>query len=295
MDKKGDYKYGIILYLILGLLVLSISIYFIFNEYFTEEDGDREVCWQSVQLRALMPEYEKMGIKIAEFKSDFPLKCKTNVVEISKEDVEKIELAKKKIADAVVDCWALYGKGDYSVFPSRFFDSSVCVPCARVHLSEDAKKYMGENEININITDALDLRMTKDYTYYSYLENSGDRFSAFNVGAGMISSLGADKFMLDDAFFGRNNLLIIINRLSGAERSIVQDNELFLPGMIFAERGDLMINYGVALVGGSESFGEYVPYLFYFQSGQNPNPFEMTKHNLFHGVKLCSSWEGIPG
>jgi len=187
MDKRGDYKYSIIISMILGLLILGLSLYFIFNEYFTSDDLDMQICRESIQLRALMPE-AKTGIYVGElkwysFKKDFPLKCKTMIKTIEKSDVEDISKANKIIAESMAECWALYDKGDTNAFPSNVYSSkSVCVPCARIHLSEDAKKYMIDNNVKIDIRKAMDERMDKDFNYYTYLMNSGKAFPAFNFG-----------------------------------------------------------------------------------------------------------------
>jgi len=308
MEKKGDYKYGIILYFILGLLVLGFSVYFIFNEYFNEDDQSREVCWQSVQLRALAPELEEKGFKLAKFKSKFPLKCKTRVVEIVKEDVSPdVKVAQKKIADAMVDCWALYGKGDYSVFPADFYGlRSTCAPCARIHLNDEAKKYLlGNEDVKISIRDSLNLRMNPDYTYYSYLKNSGDRFPALSLASSLDFDLEGDVFKIDK----ENVSAVFINKLTGAK----DDGNLLgglwkryyiktmhLPEFLEVGGGDLLINYGVVTSSNPGNIGDYIPYLFYFQTKQEPNPFEEVQKTLIDGelwknVNVCENWEGIPG
>ncbi|MDH3353523.1 MAG: hypothetical protein OEL87_03680, partial [Nanoarchaeota archaeon] len=90
INKRGGYKYSIILSLILGLMVLSLSMYFIFNEYFTSDDVGWEVCRQSIQIREMLPEYHEAWTTLTpvNFKKNFPLKCKTMVVDIEKEDIK---------------------------------------------------------------------------------------------------------------------------------------------------------------------------------------------------------------
>ena len=194
-NKKGDYKYGIILSLILGVIVLSLSLYFIFQEIWSEDELDWEICRQSIQIRALLPD-----IEVTSFKDDYPLKCKTQVVEIEKSDVKNIEDAQKIIAETMARCWALYDKGDSNAFPAKFFKSSTCVPCARIHLTEEAKKYMEDKKMTgINIRESLmNLKMTKEYTYYEYLDNSGKKFSAFNFGNRVLFDLEGDGFSIGD-------------------------------------------------------------------------------------------------
>jgi hypothetical protein len=48
MDKKGDYKWGIILSLIMVLLIIGMGMFFLFNEYFTGKGADWEKCRQSI-------------------------------------------------------------------------------------------------------------------------------------------------------------------------------------------------------------------------------------------------------
>ncbi len=324
MNKSGNYKYGIMLYLILGLLVLSISLVFIFSETVFGNGGEREVCWQSVQLRATMPD-SGLGVDSLDFKSDFPLKCKTSVVQIEKSDIEDIKVAQKKIAETMAMCWALYGNGDLNVFPSKFFKSSNCVPCARIHLTNDAKKLMDDDKIkiNINIKEALNLRMNRDITYYSYLKNSGDRFSALDFG-------NAIPFNLNGESFGINGVeyvwkyIELRNKIGGNFEAKMSSINVSLPEVFDFDKGDLLINYGAVSIDEGK-FGDYIPYLFYFQSGQKDNPFnEVKKDIIFNpssvlwdrlkdmtifsimgspkerineiknsGVSFCESWDGI--
>jgi hypothetical protein len=74
-NKKGDEKYYIIISLILGVIILGLSLYMIFNEYFTSEDIDWETCRQSVVLRANLPDRQlaTLGVSI---KGQYPLKRK---------------------------------------------------------------------------------------------------------------------------------------------------------------------------------------------------------------------------
>ena len=321
-NKKGDYKYGIILSLILGVMVLSLSLYFIFQELWSEDELDWEICRQSIQIRALLPDAEIKGNSVDSFKDSYPLKCKTNVVIIKKSDVKDIEDAQKIIAETMARCWALYDKGDSNAFPAKFFKSSVCVPCARIHLTEDAKEYLEEKKITgINIRESLmNLKMTKEYSYYEYLNNSGKKFSALNFGNGFPFDLGGDRFDSDVVVLKWKTDLV--NRINGEEffAWVVSDG-VSLPEKFELDKGDLLINYGTITISGGE-FGNYIPYLFYFQQGQTiPFPFEEVKEefifnlwkvpieglkslfylqdlekNIFSesSVGLCEQWEGIP-
>jgi len=313
MRKEGSYYYGIILYLILGLIVMTISLYFIFNEGFRGDDG-LEVCRQSVLLRATVPPVKIAGIaNLPEFRDKFPLKCKTMVKTIDKSDVEedKMEGAQRIIAEAMAECWYLYDKGDSSAFPSDFYGMrSTCVPCARIHLSEEARAYMEENNLNINIRGALDLRMDENFRFYNYLENSGKKFPAFNPGASSTRAFDLEGDVFAVNYSARENVEMV-NRLTGGiksdgwfeeagkARSNLAMAQVDLPEVFYHDKGDLLINYGISVSTSDEGIGNYIPYLFYFQSGQSPNPFEEVKNSfldsfILKGSSFCDGWEGIP-
>ncbi len=303
MDNRGIYR-SVLLSLILGTMVVSLGIYFIFNEIWAGDDSEREVCRQSIQLRNLLPEVGSGGINIYSFKEDFPLKCKTHVVEINEDDVvirNGVMEAERKIAEAIAECWALYDKGDTNAFPTDGFGAnSVCVPCARIHLTDEAKEAVGDK--GINIENALkNLRMEPEYSYYSYLMNSGKKFSAFSVGGALPFNLSGDSFEIEgiDSVFWKN--VVLKNKLNGAEIILPKVSNIILPQIFNVSRGDLIINYGVFLVRGNDEFGYNVPYIFYFQSFQDVDPFkEVRDKNLFGvtkkllGVKFCEEWDGIP-
>ena len=307
-NKKGDYKYGIILSLILGVMVLSLSLYFIFQELWSDDELDWEICRQSIQIRALLPEPGKFGFKVS-FKDDYPLKCKTQIVNIEKSDVKNIKDAQKIIAETMARCWALYDKGDLNAFPSDIYGlSSICVPCARIHLTEDAKEYLKEKKrTGINIRNSLmNLKMTKDYSYYEYLNNSGKKFPAFNIASSRGFDLSGDNFDIDKS--GKFPA-IFKNKLTGGVedgtfiKSVwnnVDISRVSLPMIFNLEDGDLLINYGVITSSKKGGAGDYLPYLFYFQTNQkNPNPFNEVNVRLVDGqflknVGFCEQWEGIP-
>ena len=127
IGKKGDEKYYILMSMILGLIILSLSLYFIFQEYFDEEVLDREACRQSIVLRNLLPVSDRpLSTFIESSKNLVPLKCKTEVVVIDDDpSVSNIgPHVMKQIADVMVDCWSLFGKGDSKLFPVTVGNSS---------------------------------------------------------------------------------------------------------------------------------------------------------------------------
>jgi hypothetical protein len=312
MDKKGDYKFGIILSLVLGLMVLVIAFSFIFQEGIFGDDG-MEVCRQSIQLRALLPPVTIAKIvNLPEFRDAFPLECKTMVKTISKENIEKDggKEAQVIIAESIAECWALYDKGDASAFPSDFYGlRSTCVPCARIHLSEDARAYMEEKNLKIDIRESLDLQMDKDFKFYNYLENSGKKFPALNPASSLPVSFNLEGEFFSVNYSDRENVRLF-NRLTGGVKSEglwdealkVRSNlamaKVDLPRFFYHDKGDLIISYGIAVSTSDEGIGNYIPYMFYFQSGQNPNPFQETKKDfldgfLLKGSNFCDGWEGV--
>ena len=161
-NKRGSEKYYIIISLILGLIVLSLSLYFIFHEYFTKEEIDWEACRQSIILRSTIPTSKKpIFASIDDLREAFPLKCKTEVIEVdldgskinwddnSKEGKrEKVkamlkfqEEISKVVADALVRCWALVGEGKYDIFPIDIAQGKYALLCSRIHFSKNTQLF----------------------------------------------------------------------------------------------------------------------------------------------------------
>jgi hypothetical protein len=321
MNKKADYKYGIILSLILGLLVLSLSLFFIFNEYFTGDTADREVCRQSIQVRSVLPEYKVAGFNVNSFKDEFPLKCKTSVVDIDKSDVVPDKdgniKAETIIADKMMECWALFDNGDTTAFPSKFYKlSSVCVPCARVHLTDEAKDFLIEEQkkgkkTEINIKRGLMTKVEgKNYNHIMYLRDSGKKFPALDLASSREFDLEGDEFWISisdedklDAIF-RNRLTgekeegINVTLGRGKIYNSLSVNKVVLPEVMDPTKDDLLINYGIITSSEKGGVGGYIPFLFYFQVGQDFNPFDEVDKDIVDGplwinVPMCKTWDGI--
>ena len=136
--------------LILGIIVLGLSLFYIFNEYFAEDELDWEACRQSVVLRNVMPESERPLIDVlTNYKEEFPLKCKNSVVGVKYEDnfpetthKENQERISKEIIDLMQQCWYLVGEGEFDLFSVNFAkEKKSCLICSRVHFNE-ASKYL---------------------------------------------------------------------------------------------------------------------------------------------------------
>ncbi len=180
-DKRGSEKYYIIISMILGIMILALSLYFIFNEYFTEESLDLEACRQSIILRNTIPDVEAKA-KTFQIKDKFPLKCKNEVINIDYKDVSKAE---KEIADQFVSSWYLLGNGRYYLYPSATWSiGSYCFVSSRIHFSAEAKEYYiknGKEDNRISIKRALMKKMDSGGSYFEYLKNSGGE-TAFGAG-----------------------------------------------------------------------------------------------------------------
>jgi len=171
MKKKAAEKYYIIIGLITGLLVVSISFYF-FYEYFTQEEIDWQACRQSIYLRSISPEFKSGEISLADLKNTFPLKCKTEIVNI--DSIEPKEIY-KKISDVVAAGWYLYGEGEFDIVPRNLIDhNSYCMAFARISYTEESQKeyneenkdtYSKENFVKYYHTN----KISSGETYNSYL------------------------------------------------------------------------------------------------------------------------------
>jgi hypothetical protein len=133
-------------------MVLSLSLYFIFNEYFTEDDLSWEVCRQSVLLRAKSVESFIGGVSgvvtaVSDLSESFPFKCKNDVLNIDYYDEER---AKKEIADSIASCYALYGAGVNRLYTSDILNAGKkCFVCSRIHFDEDVIGDYSEKELDI--------------------------------------------------------------------------------------------------------------------------------------------------
>jgi hypothetical protein len=135
--KKAVWR-GYILALILGLIVLTLSMYFLFFEYFSSDELDGQECRQSVILRANSPDLKNLG---TDMKGLFPLKCRTEVVTLDSSDPDEIY---EKISRAVASGWYMFGRGEFDFVHREYLDPlskkklSYCVVFARLHYTAKA-------------------------------------------------------------------------------------------------------------------------------------------------------------
>jgi hypothetical protein len=147
IGRKGAEKYYILISLILGILILALSLFYIFFELFTEDDSNWEVCRQSIILRASLPEvslFDKIDLSSKEY---VPLKCKTQEIRIEKADVAEAE---KTIMEILDSCWYLVGEGEYHFFASDSDDIQTrCFVCARITIDDEHLDFYKNNKINL--------------------------------------------------------------------------------------------------------------------------------------------------
>lgn len=315
--KGGEGKYWLLASMILGLLVAGILLFFIFETYFTEDGLTFETCRESILLRANSPDVKKYGFSFATLKDKFPLRCKTNVVTITKEDVETsitnagtiTNNAEKKVADTLAECWAVFQNGDanlYSVSGFKGIDS-FCVPCARITITEEAKKQLPEG---IDIEETLRSGLFKGVPYYNYLNEVGN-FPALNYGYARPFNLAGTTFKVDEEDYASGTLR---NPATGETEQADGFSRIDLPKYFGKDNEDLIVVFGTTESSEGSGVGDYIPYLLYLPTNKLAetekdivdtktmwniflNPISGT-YDLAGGdvlsAKVCDYWEGVP-
>ena len=197
MKKRGELtsaKVVLIIILIAGFLIIGYFLY----KFITQEDVNRDVCHESVVLRATMPQITQSYI---------PLKCKTAKFCITdgfiggkcdgkgeafqgEDGITKVKVKTKEdlerfIAREVLECWIMLGEGKISLFDEYIAQtygigpvSSSCVICSRIAFDKDLK-------IDLNKIDVEKYMLThkapgKDISYYLYLAGERGKISFSN-------------------------------------------------------------------------------------------------------------------
>jgi len=162
VNKRGGMKFDIVISLILGLVILTISLYWIFGEFFNEGEIDREVCRQSILLRASLPDKDLLTVNV-DAKDAFPLKCKTEVLTVDSYKGQG-ELY-GKISNTVAEGWYMFGEGKLDFIHRDVNNVNVyCMVFARVHYTQDAiDEFLEAEDINIdNIDNYFDMIRDND-------------------------------------------------------------------------------------------------------------------------------------
>ena len=188
--KKASMSSTTIVTLIL-LLVGFVLVLFFYSQLKWTGNVDREVCHQSVILRAT-------AAQIPGAKNLIPLTCKTEKICVGKEcksleNVKGITKAKldtqiqieKLISQEMLDCWTMMGEGKVSLFSSGVAESyglgevyPTCVICSRISFDEDLDLKEGE------LTDVDPFRYMvthklpgKEISYYEAFSGQKGKFS----------------------------------------------------------------------------------------------------------------------
>lgn len=235
--KKGEFRYDVLLSLILGLIVIGIVFWWIFQEFFTEDDIDYEVCRESLILRNTLPEIDVLA-DVESTKAYLPLRCGTRVINIDYENVTKAE---KEIGETVSQCWYMTGKGEYEVFPgsdSVYGDISVpCMACARIHIDRKVRDFYSSDENKISIRNAMNSQLEGyDFTVWDYL-NPNDGVKAFEYFGGWKDEGFSVKFS------GSDTLILGLINIGSTEFDPKSHEIFYLPTYMDVEKGDLFVMY----------------------------------------------------
>ncbi len=229
--KRGQYKYYILINLILGLMVLAIGIFFIFNEYFTGEGADLEICRQSILLRATAIENALnagglTGEIFAELAEEFPFKCKNDVIKIDYYDVNK---AQKEIADSIAACHSLYLEGKSPLYAFEFLvwdpNKFKCFVCSRIHFDEDVIDDYSKEDLKIGEY-LIGKTFRGDETYFDYVY--GNRPSAVSEAELKKQVVDVSNFKVSDGD------IFVINYLNTDTRARAFAKDTAIYGLITA-------------------------------------------------------------
>lgn len=288
IGKRGDgTHYGIIFALILGLVIIAISVYFLFYEYFSEEDISKETCRQSIILRASLPQKD-LALWTVSSKDWMPLRCKTEVININYKDVKK---ARTAFDNALLDCWSLVGNGDWKIFPVKSGSwgfKSHCIVCSRIHIDNQVRQYYTDNPIRF--TDALSQKF-KGKTYWDYLQKENPNAPAFLFLKG-----GAEEFKVLNE--GENFSITYFQNKETADSAdsglqvtkTVQGPGLILPRGFDVNKGDLFI----VVSSPSSEDKEVTPYMFFLQAKDFNEITKTMAEHLWIDVNTCDMIESVP-
>ena len=262
-DKRGV-KWEILTSFILGLIVVSIVLFWLFQEYFAEDDLSWEVCRQSIVVRNSIPDVSIEGFTVGTFKDKFPLKCETQVITITEDNVRD---APRLIMDAMAQSWYLFGEGKYQIYPSALIGGdSYCMGTVRVHFYSGLKG-------SFQMKWAFDQKMDNGQSYRDYLTQNGD----------------------DNAIIRDNRFAPDLDVSYYAKSWFYDAIKVKLPEIIDYSKGDLFIVPVQFIVRDKETN----THLFYFQDKDGHN-FEKLESTVMKypfkrsSQKICNNWEGIP-
>jgi len=157
-DKKGLERGLIVItiLIILGAGIIFIGIYYS-NPY---KAVDKEACRTSIILRST-------PIMGESFKAATPLNCRTEEIKIDK-SYRTEEQIKKKVADAMAECWSMVGKGEMNFMPQEFWTEGYCLVCDVIKFDEKTRNNFPSFTGLLDYMNKTEMPLTKK-TYYNYI------------------------------------------------------------------------------------------------------------------------------
>lgn len=130
--KKGVGAFGAIGIAVLATIILIIVLVFSKNVMDSAEQVGRvETCKRSVEFASIKLNSE-LGDLTNIYGNKVDLECSTEYINYN---LEEPEAAKEIIADKMVECWDMYGRGEKEIFDTK--DNTFCVVCSRLTFSEE--------------------------------------------------------------------------------------------------------------------------------------------------------------
>lgn len=315
-SKRSAEKYYLIVSIILGMILLVIALYWIFQEYFTQGVINQETCRQSIILRGTVPDAKLASINWGDLKGNYPLKCKNDVLEIDYKDVPRAE---KEIADKLVECWSMFGNGNQRIFPEKNWETySDCVPCSRIHFDSEVKDYYVQNyNNNGKIVDnrintermIMQQKFSGSLSYFEFLQKAGENAQRGKIRADVQAFIG--NVIFDDA---SSNTNIDRSNIDGLKEvpwdtaykvADIKFPKFYVPSV----NGDIIIDFGQFVDEIKDGKGVWASYLFfyYLSGGYSPvtskdfvgtisfwTSIGITKEKTGWGSKLCENFDGVP-
>ena len=265
-DKQGSEKYYIIISLILGIMVLALVLYFIFNEYFTDETLDLESCRQSIVLRGTIPEDYTGDIK-----AKFPLKCQTQLVLIK--DSDKAE-ASKKISESAASSFFVSGERNVELFPKvAFVVDRNCLVLSRISFSESVKEDFKKDKINLweyfKTTEFINKKTYLDYFYSGFVEHP-------------FIKKDCEGLKIDDDYFKNKR---------GIPTEVNPDKDIFV-FMVFTSKGYSFVDKIPSGFAKWDCSTTITPTTFYDEYPSIKEFYITQDENLI--TSMCDSYETIP-
>jgi hypothetical protein len=265
-NKKGALAPETLVKIILLIAGFAILI-LVFTQINWTGEIDREVCHQSVLLRATTPSAAKNLI---------PLRCKTsklcinsglfggkcedsfeNSKEVQKIKVNDIRDVEKLISEEVVSCWSDMGEGKVSLFSQYWAETfgiggvyPTCVIYSRIGFDEDLDvdlqkmdvlKYMREHKMP-----------DKEISYFEYLAGEEEGKLSIDIDSMKIKDVtkieveGEDKLVVDEEDS------VLISGEEGLEEAVknpYDDIAIVFMQISAPGHGDSVLNLGKAALG----------------------------------------------